>query len=94
MLLKLERASYALMVKGQTPLQFAGSDLGNVRNPFAVELVQLGFVFEGIHLADAAAHEEHDAILGLARKRGRFTGERIDDDGSGPSLACQEASEC
>ena len=39
------------------------------------------------------AHEEHDAILRLAGKSGRFDGERVDDGRSGPRLACQEVRE-
>ena len=64
-----------------------------MRNPFAVELVQPGFVFERIHLTDAAAHEEHDAILGLSAKRGRLDRQRIDDGRSAFRLARQEARE-
>ena len=91
MLVKLERAPHALMGKRQAPLQFAGSNLGNVRNPLAVKFVQLRLVLERIHLADAAAHEEHDAIFGLARKWRHLDRERIDAGRSAPRFARQKA---
>ena len=62
---KFEGASHADVRKGESPLQFA-LDRGLTRERLSVEVSQLGFVLERIHLGDAALHEKENAVLRLA----------------------------
>ena len=61
-----ERAADADVRKRQPALQLAGH-VGQPRQRLAVQPLQLGLVFERVDLADAALHEQEDAVLGLPR---------------------------
>ena len=74
--LKLKLAADAHVGKAQAALELS-MDIGGFREGFAVEFLQSRSVFEGIHLAHAALHEEENAMLRLSGKMRSVRGEGL-----------------
>ena len=82
---KVEFTTDARMGKAQPSLQLTG-DVRYAGERLAVQCVQQGLVFERIHLAHAALHEQEDAVPGLPPEMRLENRQRIAATAIGASL--------